>query len=253
MELNEQQKERYSRQTVLEEIGEQGQKKLLSRSVLVVGAGGLGSAVLSYLGAAGVGRICIADGGILDLPDLQRQIIHGTKDIDRQKVLSAQDFLNQLNPDCQVDLIPECITDANIWKSISGQDLVLDCSDNFATRFIIADHCWMQGVTNVSASVLQYEGQLMTFVPGDENPCYRCFLPEMPPEEHLKVCHRAGILGSVAGVMGTLQATEAIKVLLSIGDNLAQRLLLFDGLSGTFSTLKRTKNPSCPSCGVAQP
>lgn len=248
-EFTEQEIERYSRHILLNEVGGEGQKKLLDSSAFVIGAGGLGSPALLYLAAAGVGRLGIVDCDIVELSNLQRQIIHGTGDIGISKVISAEEAIREINPDCEVKIFQERLSPANIHRMLKGYDVVLDGCDNFPTRFLVADFCRFESIPLVSAAVLQFEGQLMTILPGKGNPCYRCFLPEPPPPGMVPNCQEAGVLGAVVGVMGTLQAVEAIKVLLGIGNVLSNRLLVYDALECRFTMTKRIPDPGCPLCG----
>lgn len=242
---------RYSRHILLPEVDVRGQRRLLSSSALVVGAGGLGSPALLYLAAAGVGRLGVADGDVVELSNLQRQIIHGTSDLGRSKVASAEEAIREINPDCEVQAFAQRLRADNIRRVVRGYDVVLDGSDNFPTRFLVADCCRFEGVPLVSAAVLRFEGQLMTVLPGQGNPCYRCFVPEPPPPGLVPSCREAGVLGAVVGVMGTLQATEALKLLLGIGELLSERLLVYDALENGFRTAKRVPDPDCPLCGAA--
>jgi molybdopterin/thiamine biosynthesis adenylyltransferase len=247
--LNEEQRERFKRHILLPGVGEEGQGKLLKASVLVVGAGGLGSPALIYLAASGVGHVTVADGDTVELSNLHRQIIHPDRDAGRRKVDSAEDHLRSLNPECRVETIPEPLRAANIRQVLKGFDVALDCSDNFPTRFLVADCCRFEEIPLVSAAVLHFEGQLMTLLPGPGNPCYRCFLPEPPPSAMLPNSGEMGILGAVAGVMGVLQAMEALKLLLGIGDVLSHHLIVYDGLESSFHKIDRLANPDCPLCG----
>jgi len=249
--FTEEQIERYSRHIILSEIGGQGQQKLLESSVFVVGAGGLGSPALLYLAAAGVGKLGIADGDTVDLSNLQRQIIHATADLGKNKALSAEEAIQAVNPDCDVQRFETRLNAGNSREMLRGYDLVLDGSDNFPTRFLVADSCWFEKIPLVSAAVLRFEGQLMTIVPGKGNPCYRCFIPEPPPAGLVPTCQQAGILGAVVGVMGTLQATEALKFLLGIGTPMSHHLLVYDALACSFRRPKRGVDPECPLCGSA--
>ena len=249
MELTEEQIERYSRHILLDEIGGRGQKKLLASSALVVGAGGLGSPALLYLAAAGVGRLGIIDGDDVELSNLHRQIIHGTSDVGTRKTLSAKRTIHELNPDCRVDVFSRRLTVDNARDVLRGYDVVLDGSDNFPTRFLVADCCWFEGIPLVSAAVLLSVGQLMTLLPGDGSPCYRCFLPAPPPEGLTPRCEQVGVLGPVVGVMGTLQALEALKVLLGAEDILSDRAVIYEAMECCFSTAQRTRDPACPLCG----
>ena len=247
--LTEEQIQRYSRHILLSEVGGEGQRELLASSVLVVGAGGLGSPVLLYLAAAGVGRLGVADADTVELSNLQRQIIHGTPDVGRSKVLSAQDAIREINPDCRVQVFPERLITKNVLQVMRGYDVVLDGSDNFPTRFLVADCCWFEKIPLVSAAVLRFEGQFMTVLPGEGNPCYRCFIPEPPPPGLVPSCQEAGVLGAVVGVMGTLQAVEAISILLGIGTTMTHHLVVYDALRCEFTRLKRVPDPACPLCG----
>ena len=247
--FSEEQIERYSRHILLPELGGIGQKKLLAASAFVVGAGGLGSPVLLYLAAAGVGRLGVADGDRVELSNLQRQVIHSTADLDRPKAVSAAETIRAINPDCKVETHEKRLNVGNVRELLGGYDVVLDGSDNFPTRFLIADCCRMEGIPLVSAAVLRFEGQLMTLLPGEGNGCYRCLFPEPPPAGLVPSCQEAGVLGAVVGVMGTLQAVEAVKVLAGIGQPLADRLMIYEALEARFRTLKRAPDPACPLCG----
>ncbi len=248
-EFTEQQIERFSRHILLQEVGGEGQKKLIDSSAFVIGAGGLGSPALLYLAAAGVGRLGIADGDMVELSNLQRQIIHGTGDIGKSKVISAEEAIREINPDCEVQIFQERLISDNICRVLHGYDVVLDGCDNFPTRFLVADCCWFENIPLVSAAVLQFEGQLVTILPGESYPCYRCFLPEPPPPGLVPSCQEAGVLGAAVGVMGTLQAVEAIKVLLDIGSIMSDRLLVYDALECRFTMIRRVPDPDCPLCG----
>lgn len=246
--FTEEQIQRYSRHIILSEVGGAGQKRLLGSSALIVGAGGLGSPALLYLAAGGVGSLGIADGDNVELSNLQRQIIHKTSDVGRSKVLSAKEAIRAVNPDCDVKLFSERLNAANIRQAVRGYDVVLDGSDNFPTRFLVADCCWFENIPLVSAAVLRFEGQLMAVLPGKGNPCYRCYVPEPPPSGLVPSCQEAGVLGAVVGVMGALQASEALKILLGIGKIMSHRLLVYDGLECSFTNLRRRADPACPLC-----
>jgi adenylyltransferase/sulfurtransferase len=236
---------------LLAEIGGEGQRKLLRSSVFVVGAGGLGSPALLYLAAAGVGRLGIADGDKVESSNLQRQIAHATSDVGRPKGLSAGEAIRRLNPECDVQILPQRLTAGNIRQVIRGYDVVLDGSDNFPTRFLVADCCWFEKIPLVSAAVIRFDGQLMTVLPpGAGNPCYRCSFPGPPPSGLVPSCQEAGVLGAAAGVMGALQAVEALKVLLGLGGSLSDRLLVYDALECNFEMVQRERDPSCPLCGA---
>ena len=249
MTLTPDQIERYSRHILLPEIGGKGQQRLLDSSVFVVGAGGLGSPALLYLAAAGVGRIGLIDGDLVELSDLQRQVLHRTDGVGRLKALSAEDAIRELNPDCEIISLKVRLDKGNIRQAFDGVDVVLDCSDNFPTRFLVADCCRFESIPLVSAAVLGFEGQLLTVLPGEGNPCYRCFLPEPPSADAVPCCQQAGVLGAVAGVLGTLQATEALKLLLGVGEPMSHRALVFDSLAMDFCTVAREPDPACALCG----
>ncbi|MBM3497129.1 MAG: HesA/MoeB/ThiF family protein [Armatimonadetes bacterium] len=246
--FTEEQVERYSRHILLKEVGVEGQRRLLGSSALVVGAGGLGSPIIQYLAAAGVGRLGIADGDAVELSNLQRQIVHGTADVGKPKAVSAAEYVRGINPDCAVDVIPERLTAGNLRELVPQYDVVLDGSDNFPTRFLVSDACWLEGVPLISGAVLRFEGQLMTVVPG-VSPCYRCFVPEPPPPGLVPSCREAGILGAVVGVIGTLQAVEALNLLLGFEPSLASGLLVYEALDCSFTRTKRGRDPECALCG----
>jgi len=248
-ELTPRERERYDRNIRLAAVGEAGQRKLLASSALVVGAGGLGSAVIVYLAAAGVGRLRIVEADRLELSNLNRQVLHRAADLGRSKADSAAEAVRALNPGCRVELLAERLTAERARDVVRGADVVLDCTDNFPTRFVVADACWAERVPLVSAAVLRFEGQLASVIPAEGSPCYRCLLPEPPPPEAAPGAAQVGILGAVAGTFGALQAVEAVKVLLGIGRNMAHRLLVYDGLSGDFRTMRRSRDPACPLCG----
>lgn len=247
--LSEEQIERYSRHILLPDVGGRGQARLLGSSALVVGAGGLGSPALLYLAAAGVGRVGIVDSDAVEPSNLNRQIAHGAGDVGRPKAVSAAEAVKARNPDCKVSVFQERLVAANVRERVRGWDVVLDGSDNFPTRFLVADACWFERVPLVSAAVVQFEGQLLTVLPGRGNPCYRCLLAEPPPPGLVPSCQEAGILGPVAGVLGALQATEAIKVILGLGELLSHRMLLFDALDWSVRLASRAPNPACALCG----
>ena len=246
MPLSEEQILRYSRNILLKGVGGEGQQRLLASRVLLVGAGGLGSPAALYLAAAGVGTIGVADGDDVDLTNLQRQIAHTTETVGRPKTESIAEALRRLNPEVSVVRHPR-LTAGNMPRG--DYDVVLDGSENFETRFAVKDCAVRRGVPLVSAAVLEFEGQLTTVLPGEGNPCYRCLYPAPPPEGSVPTCSQAGVLGSVVGTMGALQATEALKVLLSVGRPLAGRLLLYDALEGEFRTVRFAPDPACTACG----
>jgi len=245
--LSKEQLSRYSRQIILEEMGVLGQRRLLDSKVLVVGAGGLGSPVSLYLAAAGVGTLGIVDGDRVDLSNLHRQIIHYTQDIGRPKTETAQRTLGAVNPDVKVVAYQTVLTSENAMEIVGGYDLVVNGSDNFPTRYLINDVCVLLHKPLIDASILKWEGQATVFAPGQG--CYRCLFPTPPPPGTVPSCAEGGIVGAVAGFMGSLQATEAVKILLGAGETLANRLLLFDALQGEVRTLRWSRNPACPVCG----
>ncbi len=239
---------RYSRHLILPEVGLEGQKKLKAASVLLVGAGGLGSPLALYLAAAGVGRLGLVDFDVVDETNLQRQVLHGTKDVGRPKLESARDRILDINPHVQVDLYETRLTSENALDIIQEYDLVADGTDNFPTRYLVNDACVLAGKPNVYASIFRFEGQASVFATPD-GPCYRCLYPEPPPPGLVPSCAEGGVLGILPGLVGTIQATEVIKMILGIGTPLIGRLLLIDALHMQFRTLKVRKNPDCPICG----
>lgn len=240
---------RYSKQIILKDIGLKGQMKLLNSKVLVVGAGGLGSPALFYLASAGVGTIGIADYDTVGLSNLQRQILHFTEDIGQKKVDSAAEKLNRLNPDVKIIKHLFRLNDLNIEKVISEYDVVIDCTDNFQARYLINDCCYFLKKPVVEGAVVRFVGKLMTIIP-DVSPCYRCLNP-IPPEDFvMPSCSDEGILGAIAGIIGTTQALEAIKIMIGIGETLSGRLLLLDGLSMKINEIALPKNENCPLCGT---
>jgi len=245
--LTAEQKQRYSRHLLIPEVGSAGQAKLLGSRALLIGAGGLGSPAALYLAAAGVGTIGIVDFDIVDVSNLQRQIIHTTDRVGERKVESAKRTINALNPEINVVAHEEMLVAANVERIIAGYDVILDGTDTFETRYILNDAAVAAGIPVVHASVFRFEGQLTTFVPF-EGPCYRCLYPTPPPPELAPGCSVAGVLGVVPGILGLLQANEALKVLLGIGHTLAGRLLLFDALETEFTELKLRRDPECPVC-----
>jgi adenylyltransferase/sulfurtransferase len=250
MNFSDSQIQRYARHIILPEIGGTGQEKLLNARVLVIGAGGLGSPLLLYLAAAGVGTLGVIDDDRVDLSNLQRQVLHATDSVGRPKVDSAADSLRAINPDVRVETHEARITAANAMEVIGGYDIIADGSDNFATRFLVNDTCHLLGKTLVSAAILRFDGQIATWKSHDgTSPCYRCLQPEAPPAGMIPSCSEAGIIGALAGVAGSLQATEVVKEILGIGDSLAGRLVLYDALGATFRTIRVPKNPDCALCG----
>jgi adenylyltransferase/sulfurtransferase len=250
--LTDAQFERYARHLILDEVGEAGQARLMAARVLVVGAGGLGSPILLYLAAAGVGTLGIVDDDAVDLSNLQRQIVHPTARIGVAKVDSAARTLAEINPEIVVE--PHCVRlDAgNVASMVAAYDIIADGSDNFETRYLLNDVCHALGKTLVAAALSPFEGQLSTFKShlGPPHPCYRCLFREAPPPDTVPRCVEAGILGAVAGVMGTLQATEVLKEILGLGESLSGSLLVYDALRTDFHRIKLPRDPDCPTCGT---
>jgi len=247
IEFSESQIHRYARHILLPEVGGEGQAKLLTSKVLVIGAGGLGSPLILYLAAAGVGTIGVVDDDVVDLSNLQRQILHTDSRIGMAKVESARQAVAAINPEIRLVPMQSRVDADNIAELIAPYDLVADGSDNFATRFLVNDAARAAGKTLVSAAVLRFEGQLATFKPG--GPCYRCLYPADVDDSDVPSCAQAGILGAMAGVMGSLQAMEVLKELLGIGDSMAGHLLVVDGLSLELRKLRLPRDPGCPCCG----
>jgi adenylyltransferase/sulfurtransferase len=242
---------RYSRHILLQDVGGIGQARLKAASVLIVGAGGLGSPLLLYLAAAGIGRIGVVDDDTLDLSNLQRQIAHTTDRIGQPKADSAAITARAINPNTRVETHKFRLGPANVAALIADYDLVCDGTDNFDTRFLLCDACVLGRKTLVSAAVLRFEGQLATFKPhaDPEGPCYRCLYHSPPPPGAVPTCSEAGVLGAVTGVMGTLQATEVLKEILGIGESMSGRLLVWDALAARFRTIRLRKDPNCALCG----
>ena len=245
--LSAEQKQRYSRHLLIPEVGATGQARLLESKALFIGAGGLGSPAALYLAAAGVGTIGIVDFDVVDLSNLQRQILHTNDRVGERKVESAKKTINALNPDVNVVTHEEMLVADNVDRIIAGYDVIIDGTDTFETRYLLNDAAVAKNIPVIHASVFRFEGQLTTFIPY-EGPCYRCLYLTPPPPEIAPGCSVAGVLGVVPGIMGMLQANEALKVLLGIGETLAGRLLLFDALDGTFTELKLKRDPECPIC-----
>ena len=239
---------RYSRHFLLPEVGEEGQAKLLQAKVLMVGAGGLGSPSAYYLAAAGVGTIGIIDNDVVDISNLQRQILHANDRVGTPKVESAKKTLEGLNPDVKVIPYQAKLTSENIMEILKDYDLVVDGCDNFPTRYLVNDACVLMGKPNVHGSIFQFEGQATVFYPG-KGPCYRCLYPEPPPAEMAPSCAEAGVLGVLPGLIGTIEALEAIKIILGKGDTLIGRLLCFNTLTMEINNLKLRRDPNCPLCG----
>ncbi len=247
MGLNDEQLERYSRHIILKDIGVEGQERILQSRVLILGAGGLGASAALYLAAAGVGFIGIADSDVVDRSNLQRQVIHFTPDIGTPKVISAKEKMLRINPDIKVRTYHDRVFAHNILDIIRDYDFVIDGTDNFPAKFLINDACVMAGKPFSHGGILRFEGQTMTYVPGST--CYRCVFLRPPPKGAVPSCSQAGVLGAVAGMLGTIQAAEAIKFLVAKGELLTGRLLTFNALAMEFRTIRIKRNPECPVCG----
>ncbi|KXB01748.1 adenylyltransferase [candidate division MSBL1 archaeon SCGC-AAA259O05] len=239
---------RYSRQIVLPEVGGKGQRKLLDSNALVVGAGALGSPAILYLAGAGVGKIGIVDDDEVDLSNLQRQVIHGSDDVGKPKVDSAKETINRINPELEVKTYEKRLEPENVFEIIRGWDMVIDGSDNFPTKFLVNDSCTLEGTPFSHGGILRFMGMCTTVLPG-EGPCYRCFAPEAPPEGAVPSCQEAGVLGSIPGIIGSIQASEAIKYLLGLNGLLTGRMLYLDASEMKFDEFEFKRNPDCPSCG----
>lgn len=253
MDFTEDQINRYARHILLPEVGGDGQARLLKSRVLVVGAGGLGSPLLLYLAAAGVGTLGVVDDDTVDLSNLQRQIVHTTASVGRPKVDSAADTLAAVNPEVTVERHRLRLTAANAAELIAGYDVVADGSDNFDTKFLLNDACYFARKPLVGGAILRFAGQVYTFKAYEDGdrPCYRCIFREPPPPDSVPSCAQAGVLGALCGLVGSTQATEVIKELLGIGESLAGSLLVIDGLSTTFRKIRARRDPGCPLCGAA--
>ncbi|TCK92485.1 molybdopterin/thiamine biosynthesis adenylyltransferase [Natranaerovirga hydrolytica] len=251
MEFNEESIERYSRHIILSEVGVEGQEKLLNSKVLVIGTGGLGAPAAMYLAAAGVGTIGLVDGDVVDLSNLQRQIIHATQDVNKEKVQSGKETINAMNPDVNVITYNTFVDSSNILEIINDQDydFVIDGTDNFSAKFLINDACVVAKKPYSHAGIIRFQGQLTTYFPDHNSPCYRCIFKEPPPEGVVPTCREAGVLGVMGGVVGTLQATEAVKYILGLGDLLAGYLLTYDALKMEFRKVKIKHNKKCAVCG----
>ena len=250
--FTEEQIQRYSRHIILPNVGGEGQTKLLSSRILIVGLGGLGSPVGLYLAAAGIGTLGLVDFDRVELNNLQRQIIHTTGNIGRSKVLSAGETIQAINPDVSVQTHDQRLKAENIMDIISDYDLIMDGTDNFSTRFLLNDACFLTKKTIVFGAIFRFEGQVTVFSPG-KGPCYRCLLPEMPPPGSVPRCQEAGVFGVLPGIVGAIQATEAIKLILGIGKPLIGRLMLIDALDMQTMEMRLLKNPRCPVCGEDSP
>lgn len=255
MEFSEQQIQRYARHILLKEIGGEGQARLLDSRVLVVGAGGLGSPVILYLAAAGIGNIGIIDPDVVDLSNLQRQVLHTTDRIGVSKVESARQSIAAINDDVKLELIEDRLSADNVMELFGRYDVVADGTDNFETRFLINDAAYFAKIPLVSAAILRFDGQLSTYkafdadAEGGHGPCYRCIFREPPPPGQIPSCAEAGVLGALCGVMGSLQATEIVKEILGIGDSLSGTLMMYEGLASEFRRIGVKADPGCPLCG----
>jgi len=239
---------RYSRHIILSEVGGKGQKKIGKARVLVIGAGGLGSPIALYLAAAGIGKIGLIDADNVDLTNLQRQIIHHTTDVGRPKVLSAAEKIDDLNPDVEVTTYQKHLDAENALEIFGDFDYVIDGTDNFPAKFLINDAAFFTKKPLIHGGILRFDGQLFTILPG-ESACYRCIFPELPPQGVVPSCQEAGVLGALAGLIGTLQATEVLKLILGVGNPLTDRILAYHALETLFREIKIKKNPNCPLCG----
>ena len=239
--------QRYSRHIIMPQVGSLGQRKLLDAKVLMVGAGGLGSPIAIYLTLAGVGTVGLVDFDDVDVTNLQRQILHYNDDIGRPKVESAVDTLKAYNPDTTVNVHEEPISSINAMEIMKDYDVIVNGADNFPTRYLVNDAAYLSGKTLVDGSILLFDGQATTYIPGQG--CYRCLFPTPPPPGEVPSCAEAGVLGMLPGMVGTIQATEVVKQVLGVGDSLSGRLLLIDALSMEFRTVKIRRNPQCPLCG----
>ncbi len=244
--------ERYSRHILLDEVGEKGQKKLLRSQVLIVGAGGLGSPAAMYLAAAGVGTIGLMDDDVVELTNLQRQIIHATDHLGWRKVDSAREMLARVNPDVKVVTYPERLTEENAQDILEGYDFIIDGVDNFPAKFLINDACVRAGKPFCHGGVLRFEGQLMTYVPG-QGPCYRCIFEEVPEPGEVPGCGEVGVLGVIPGIIGSLQALEALKYLMGVGELMTGRMLILDGLRMKLREVKfASARADCEACGIGK-
>jgi len=248
--FTDEQLDRYSRHIILKEVGVKGQKKLLKSKVLIIGTGGLGAPAAMFLAAAGVGTIGLVDYDVVELSNLQRQIIHFTQDVGKPKVLSGQETINLMNPDVNVITYREWVSAQNIEDIIKDQDydFIIDGTDNFPAKFLINDACVFLNKPFSHAGIIRFQGQTMTFVPG-QGPCYRCIFHNPPPVDAVPTCKQAGVLGVMGGIIGTIQATEAIKYILGIGELLTGHLLTYDALTMEFRKIKLSNNPKCEVCG----
>src|SRR5216110_3224324 len=240
---------RYSRHLILPDVGVPGQEKLKAARVLLIGAGGLGSPAALYLAAAGVGTLGLVDFDNVDVTNLQRQILHGTKDVGRPKLVSARERIADVNPHVRLETYETALTSKNALDILSGYDIVVDGTDNFATRYLVNDACVLLARPNVYGSILRFEGQASVF-DATRGPCYRCLYPEPPPPGLVPSCAEGGVLGVLPGVIGLIQGVETLKLILGIGESLIGRLVLFDALAMSFRTVNIRKDPTCPACGT---
>ncbi len=248
--FSEEQLERYSRHILLQEVGVEGQEKMFDARVLIIGAGGLGSPIALYLAAAGVGTIGIIDSDVVDLSNLQRQIVHTTPDVGRSKVLSAAEKMRAINPEVKVEAHEEFLNTDNVRQLVRRYDFVIDGTDNFPTKFLVNDACVLEKIPFSHGGILRFNGQTMTVVP-DKSACYRCSFRTPPPPDAVPTCSQAGVLGAIAGMLGTIQATEALKYITGIGELLTNRLLSFDAKTMLFRTIPLRRQENCPVCGSA--
>ena len=245
--LNATQLNRYSRHVIMDEVGPEGQAALLDAAVLVVGCGGLGAPVVQYLAAAGVGSLTLADDDVVERSNLQRQVIHADADVGVTKVESARAYVERLNPDVDVDARETRVARENVMALLASNDVVVDASDNFPTRYLLNDACRLAEIPLVHGAVYKFEGQTTTLVP--DGPCYRCLFPEAPEPGTIPDCATTGVLGVLPGTVGAIQATEAVKLVVGVGDPLVGRLLFYDAADTTFETAEYHARPSCPVCG----
>tara|TARA_A100001037_G_scaffold306849_1_gene357100 strand:+ start:30312 stop:31145 length:834 start_codon:yes stop_codon:yes gene_type:complete len=245
--LTPEQVKRYSRHLIMNDVGSSGQRKLLDAKVLILGAGGLGSPSAIYLALAGVGTVGLVDFDVVDLSNLQRQVLHHTADVGRSKLESARDNIKAYNPDTNVVLHETRLESDNAMEIIGQYDMVINGADNFATRYLVNDACYLLNKPLIDGSILIFDGQSTVFTPG--NGCYRCLFPSPPPPGMVPNCAEAGVLGALTGLVGSIQSTEALKYILGIGESLESRLLIIDALSMTFREFKLKRNPNCPLCG----
>ncbi|MES3516280.1 MAG: molybdopterin-synthase adenylyltransferase MoeB [Natronomonas sp.] len=241
--------DRYSRHIIMDDIGPEGQKRLLDSRVLCIGAGGLGSPAIQYLAAAGVGTIGIADDDVVERSNLQRQVIHADANIGRPKVESAREYVERLNPDIDVETHETRVTADNVEALIADYDVVVDGSDNFATRYLVNDACTLSNTPFSHGAILRFEGQVTTFEAGADGPCYRCLFPEAPPAGTVPDCATAGVLGVLPGTVGCIQATEAVKLCLEYGETLDGRMVFYDAADMTFEEIAVERRADCPICG----